>query len=92
MSEPDRIIQQLRVILDEDKSLAALLERSVVKARELAEAELDPAMFAAFEWPQDLDHYGEYLKRFIRWVPRQSDTGPWENQADEVGDRLSHFF
>jgi len=41
VSEPDKIIQQLRDTIEKDEGLAALLERSVVAAREVAEAELN---------------------------------------------------
>lgn len=98
MSTPDTIIEQLQDTLEQDQRLTALLERSVVKARDLAEAELNPDLFAALEWPQNLDQYEAYLTRFIRWVPRQSDAKAWKNQAPEdryakeVSDRLSHFF
>ncbi|EFG74674.1 phosphatidylserine decarboxylase [Mycobacterium parascrofulaceum ATCC BAA-614] len=40
----------------------------------------------------------EYLKRLVRWVPRQSDAKAWqeiepeERQAQEVNDRTAHFF
>jgi len=98
VSTPDTIIEQLQDTLEQDQRLTALLERSVVKARDLAEAELNPDLFAALEWPQNLDQYEAYLTRFIRWVPRQSDAKAWKNQAPEdryakeVSDRLSHFF
>ena len=55
-------------------------------------------MFEALDWPQDLDEYEGYLKRFIRWVPRQSDAQAWkdlapeERYAKEVSDRLAHLF
>lgn len=95
MSEPDIIVEKLRDILDKDPSLSALLERSLVKAREWAEADLNPALFEALEWPTDIAQYEEYLKRFVRWVPHESSAKAWNNesrQAQEVSDRMSHFY
>ncbi|OBI00453.1 phosphatidylserine decarboxylase [Mycobacterium sp. E2733] len=98
MSDPDAIIRKLRDVIEKEQGLADLLERSLKRARESAEAELRPELFAALEWPTDLHEYEEYLKRFVRWVPRQSDAKAWqelkpeERQAQEVSDRTAHFF
>ena len=98
MSEPDAIIHDLRDTLDKGPGLADLLERSLVKARESAKAELNPDLFAALEWPEDIAQYEAYLKRFINWVPRQSDADAWkglgaeERYAKEVDDRMAHFY
>ncbi|BBY04932.1 phosphatidylserine decarboxylase [Mycobacterium noviomagense] len=95
MSEPDAIVQQLRRTLDKEQGLADLLERSLVKAREWADADLKPELFAALEWPTDIAEYEAYLKRFIRWVPHESNADAWKNeksQAQEVSDRMSHFY
>lgn len=59
---------------------------------------MNPELYEALEWPRDLPEYYEYLKRFIRWVPRQSDAEAWKGSspegryAKEVSDRLAHFF
>ncbi|OBF50328.1 phosphatidylserine decarboxylase [Mycobacterium sp. 852002-53434_SCH5985345] len=98
MSDPDAIIRKLRDVIEKEQGLADLLERSLKQARESAEAELRPELFAALEWPANLDEYEEYLKSFVRWVPRQSDAEAWqgadpaERQAQEVSDRTAHFF
>ncbi len=98
MSDPDVIIRKLRAVVDKEQGLADLLERSLRQARKAAEAELRPELFAALEWPTDLQEYEDYLKRFVRWVPRQSDAKAWqgiepeERQAQEVDDRTAHFF
>jgi phosphatidylserine decarboxylase len=98
MSTPDDIIERLRATLDRDEKLAGLLERSLVQAHDRAQAELDPDVFAALEWPTDLARYEAYLRGFIRWIPQQTDAKAWTKQAPgeryakEVSDRLSHFF
>lgn len=98
MSDPDAIIRKLHDVVEKEKGLADLLERSLKHARESAEAELRPDLFAALEWPTDLQEYDEYLKRLVRWVPRQSDAKAWqevepdERHAQEVNDRIAHFF
>ncbi|HZE17379.1 MAG TPA: phosphatidylserine decarboxylase [Mycobacterium sp.] len=95
MSEPEAIVQKLRDALDKEQSLADLLERSLIKAREWAEAELDPDLFAALDWPADIGQYEDYLKHFSRWVPHESNADAWKNkkrQAQEVSDRMSHFY
>lgn len=98
MNETDAIIDMLTDLLGKEDGLAELLERSLVKARKLGEAQLNPDLFAALEWPEDIAQYQAYLKRFIRWVPRQSKQKAWqglapdERYAKEVDDRTAHFF
>jgi phosphatidylserine decarboxylase precursor len=98
MSTPDDIVERLRQILAQDERLSGLLAQSLGRAREVAREDLDPDVFAALEWPEDLEQYEAYLKGFIRWVPRQTDAPAWrkrapgERYAEEVGDRLAHFF
>ncbi|ORB76173.1 phosphatidylserine decarboxylase [Mycobacterium scrofulaceum] len=98
MSDPDAIVRKLHDVVEKEQGLAELLERSLKQARESADAELRPDLFAALDWPTDLHEYGEYLKRLVRWVPRQSDAPAWrkvdpdERQAQEVNDRIAHFF
>lgn len=95
MSEPTAIIQKLRDTLDKEQGLSNQLERSLTKAREWAEAELNPDLFAALEWPRSIEEYEGYLKRFIRWVPHESKADAWKNEqnnAQEVSDRMSHFY
>lgn len=85
MSETDTITRRLMHTLDGDRTLASRLEQSLVKACELAEANLDPRQFAALEWPTDRGQYEAYLQRFIRWVPQESDL-------IKISDRLSRFY
>lgn len=95
MSEPEPVIQELRGVLDKEQGLADRLERSLDEARQRAEAELNPDLYAALEWPRNIGEYEAYLKRFIRWVPHESDADAWKNekrQAQEVSDRMSHFY
>lgn len=99
MTGPDQIVHDLQVLIDkDDRDLAALLERSLRRAAERARAELNPDLVEALDWPQDLTGYYDYLARFIRWVPRQSDAPAWKSSAPgqryakEVSDRLAHFF
>lgn len=98
MTPPDALLARLRDLLAADEPLADLLARSLSQARSRAQVHLDPNLFAALEWPVDLDGYQDYLRRFARWIPRQSDAKAWRNQtpegagAKEVGDRLAHFF
>jgi phosphatidylserine decarboxylase len=92
MSEPEAIIEKLRDTVEKEKGLADLVERSLVKAREWAEAELDPNLFSALEWPTDIGEYEDYLKRFIR--PHESNAEAWKQQgkSQELSDRMSHFY
>jgi phosphatidylserine decarboxylase precursor len=98
MTTPDAVVERLRDTLARDEGLAELLERSLVQAGDRARGELDQDVYAALEWPETLAEYEEYLKRFIRWIPRQSSAKAWkksapgERYAKEVSDRLAHFF
>lgn len=94
MSDPELIVHKLRDALDKEEGLADLLERSLVQARQWAQADLEPKLFEALEWPTDVGQYEEYLKRFVRWVPHESGAEAWkqEGSAQEVNDRQSHFY
>jgi len=98
MPQPDAIIDDLHAVLAEDETLTDRLQRSLVTAGERARADLDPTLYAAFQWPADLEEYEAYLKAFIRWIPQQSDAQAWREQApeeryaQEVSDRIAHFF
>ncbi len=99
MTDPAKIVEDLhKVIANEDRDIAELLERSLRIAHERAEADLDRQLYDALEWPQDLDAYDDFLRRFVRWIPQQSDHPAWrtsapeERYAKEVSDRLNHFF
>ncbi|AFC55208.1 MULTISPECIES: phosphatidylserine decarboxylase [Mycobacterium] len=95
MSEPDSVIHNLRDTLNNEPGLADRLERSLQKARGRAESELNPELYEALEWPRDIGEYEAYLKRFLRWVPHESDADAWKNekrQAQEVSDRMAHFY
>lgn len=95
MSEPDSVIHNLRDTLDSEPGLADRLERSLQQARRRAESELNPELYEALEWPRDIGEYEAYLKRFLRWVPHESDADAWKNekrQAQEVSDRMAHFY
>jgi len=98
MSQPDAIIHDLHDVLGKEEGLADQLERSLVRARKSAEAELGAELFEALDWPEDVGQYEEYLKGFLRWLPRQSDAKAWrgmkpeDRHAKEVSDRISHFF
>lgn len=95
MSGPGTVIEKLRDVLDKEQGLVDRLERSLLEARRRAGAELNQSLYAALQWPRDLGEYEDYLKRFVRWVPHESDADAWKNdkrQAQEVSDRMSHFF
>lgn len=97
-SDPDATVRDLRDLLDKEDGFADRLVRSLRKARDRAQAGLKPDLFDALDWPQDLDEYESYLKRAVRWIPRQSAAKAWqgtkpsERYAKEVSDRMSHFF
>ena len=98
MTQPDPTIDALHALLADDEALAGRLVRSVTTAGERARADLDPTLHAALEWPGDLGQYEAYLRGFLRWIPQQSDAEAWREQApeeryaQEVSDRLAHFF
>lgn len=95
MSEPDSVIHNLRDTLNNEPGLADRLERSLDQARRRAESELNPDLYEALEWPRDIGEYESYLRRFLRWVPHESDADAWKNekrQAQEVSDRMAHFY
>ncbi len=98
MTESASIIDKLHHVLKETDGLADRVERSLVAAHAKAQAELNPAVFDALDWPTDLAAYDKYLQGFLRWIPQQSDADAWkqpaakERFAKEVSVRLGHFF
>lgn len=89
-------IAELSAKLVEDHGLAAHLKASLNLAKTIAHAELDPALFQALCWPEDISDYLAYLKAFSRWIPQQSSdkawTDPGTDEQQEVYDRLCHFY
>lgn len=98
MPQPDAVLDELRSMLSQDAALADRLQRTLAAAAERARADLDPSLYEALAWPEDLDSYQDYLRRFLRWIPQQTDAVAWreeapeERYAKEVSDRLAHFF
>lgn len=99
MNGPDRIVHDLQATIDrDDAGLGGLLVKSLRQASERAASGLDTDLRDALDWPRSLPEYYDYLKGFIRWVPRQSDAAAWKKSAPdqryakEVSDRLAHFF
>lgn len=85
MSEADTIVRRLTDILDNDRALAGRLEASLVKAWKVAEGQLDREVFETLQWPTNRSEYEAYLRRFIRWIPQESEPV-------SINDRLSHFY
>ncbi|MGI8679075.1 MAG: phosphatidylserine decarboxylase [Jatrophihabitans sp.] len=98
MTEAISIIDKLHHVLDGHDGLADRVERSLVQAHAKAQAELNPAVFDALDWPADLPAYENYLRGFLRWIPQQSGADAWKQPAPkdrfakEVSVRLGHFF
>jgi phosphatidylserine decarboxylase precursor len=98
MTDPDQIIRDLRALLEREPELEKLLEQSLVQAGQRAEKDLNRDLYEALDWPSDLDGYSDYLRGFVRWIPREGDSSAWqssapqERYAHEVSDRLAHFF
>ncbi len=91
-----QIIEELRVKLNQDESLADLLTQSLKVAKEKGEAGLDAALFKALRWPVNKKEYYAYLEWFAHWKPQQSMdpawTEPGTDEQQEVYDRLCHFY
>lgn len=98
MTDPDQIVRDLSALLEQEPKLAQLLEKSLVQARKCAEEDLDRELYEALDWPTELDGYSDYLRGFVRWIPREENGAAWkssapqERYAQEVSDRLAHFF
>ena len=99
MYEPDQIVRDLEDLLSQEgDGLTQRLEESLTTAWKRARAELNPDLLDALAWPRNLPEYYEYLRRFVRWIPQQTDAPAWktstpeERYAKEVSDRLAHFF
>ncbi|MEO3938902.1 phosphatidylserine decarboxylase [Dermatophilaceae bacterium Soc4.6] len=98
MNARSDVIDQLHTTLAEHEGLRELLERSLARTRERAEADLDDDLFEALEWPRNLAEYEQYLRRFLAWIPQESGDQAWKKQdggttsSREISDRLAHFF
>ncbi len=92
------VIDDLLGMLAADEQLTHQLEQSLARARHEARDDLDPEVFQALTWPEDLAAYETYLRGFLRWIPQQSDADVWKRPAPEhrfakeVSIRLGHFF
>ncbi|WP_337059543.1 hypothetical protein [Kineococcus sp. G2] len=83
MSRPTRVARTLQELLERDRALATLVERSLRTARSRTEGTLDPDLLDALDWPQDLDGCYRYLEGFVRWIPQQSDSPAWASSAPQ---------
>ncbi|MGN6130188.1 MAG: phosphatidylserine decarboxylase [Nocardioidaceae bacterium] len=98
MPERTEIVRKLHDTVENEDGLGRLIEQSLRRAHERAEAGLNKELYDALPWPTDLDGYYDYLDEFARWIPRQSDNPAWktsapeERYAKEVSDRLAHFY
>ncbi len=98
MHDRKDIDSSLREVLNGTDGLEKLLERSLGTAADRAPRELDDSLVQALAWPRSTEEYVDYLTEFARWVPRQSKAAAWtggsahQQNADEVSERLSHFF
>jgi len=90
------VINLLAAKSHDDKGFNDLLLASLLKAKATAELKLNPNIFKALEWPLDLKGYKEYLLKFSKWIPQQSNDDAWKyhdnNWHKEVFDRLNHFY
>ncbi|WP_103069677.1 phosphatidylserine decarboxylase [Aquimarina sediminis] len=79
-----------------DSNFFDLLIESLEKASSSAKKNLDADLYAALDWPTNVDDYIEYLYSFSKWAPQQSGEKAWKNpedgQSQEVYDRLCHFY
>ncbi len=98
MQSPDRIVNDLQQLLEKDEELSSLLLKSLEQARDRAGSDLNAELRDALPWPTTLADYYDYLRWFVRWIPRQTDHPAWrtsapeQRYAKEVSDRLAHFF
>ncbi len=95
-ADSTRQIDELFAKMQEDSDFLALLTESLKQAREIAQAQLDPALYKALTWPADVPEYKVYLNEFSQWIPRQSSDDAWKkpgtDEQQEVYDRLCHFY
>ncbi len=98
MTTTGNVVDQLHATLVDHKGMSELLVRSLVRARERAESDLDTDLRHALDWPRDLQEYTRYLYSFMSWIPQETGATAWKKQdggtasSREVSDRLAHFF
>ncbi len=89
-------IEILETKTKEGDDFVELLELSLRKASKIAQEQLDPILYKALKWPQNLAEYHEYLVWFAKWIPHQSDNEAWlkpgTDEHQEVYDHLCHFY
>jgi phosphatidylserine decarboxylase len=93
--ESIKVIASLKKKLKQDDKLAEMVVASLRKAKKAGRKGLKPDLYAALNWPEDLDEYFDYLAWFAKWQPQQSTdkawTAPGTDEQQEVYDRLCHF-
>ncbi len=79
-----------------DIHFTELLIASLHKAKQIAQQQLDPALFNALQWPLNLKEYQDYLLVFSKWTPMESKEFIWRipgtNGHQEIDDRTNHFY
>lgn len=95
------VVAALQFLVKQDPTFEKQLLKSLSKAQQKGEKQLDSDLYAALDWPLTFADYVTYLEEFARWGPQQSDSPAWladpENRQypdehQEVYDRLCHFY
>ncbi len=88
----NKLIEKTKV----DEKFKGYLITSLYKAKILGEQKLAPDLFKALQWPINIPEYAQYLLKFSKWIPKQSDGNACkileENGYQEIYGRLGHFY
>jgi len=92
----ENIINALIKNTKQDTDFSERLVSSLHSAKFIAQNQLNPDLFAALQWPLDIEAYKNYLIEYAQWIPQQSKNKAWTNtethEYQEVMDRLNHFY
>ena len=90
------VIQQLIEKTKDDAAFNQMLLASLVKAKDLAQAQLGHSLFEALSWPITIEAYHTYLLQYAKWLPKEISKEVWRipnsNGHQQVDDRLNHFY
>ncbi len=93
--ESEHVINLLNDKIKSHKGFSELLLASLSKAKTEAKEHLDPDLFQALQWPENLVEYNAYLVSLSKWMPEESDAAIWKIPGtkghQEIDDRLGHF-
>ena len=80
----------------QSQTFSRILVKSLETAKVIGHMQLNSFLYNALEWPSTSAEYVDFLSRYAKWTPQQSDDPAWRHpktgQSQEVYMKICHFY